>query len=184
MVAAVAVVGACTATASADQWTTDSVNPFAGTAHMMGRLTQTITANGAQTSCDITAALDLSNPGTPPVAHGQVTSYVFGAPAGGTCTTTVPGCSVTISAWGLPWTIATSGTSVTVSGTTIAWVYSGATCPLAGVPLSATGTITGSMSGHTVTFANAGPITTTFGPATVSGSMTVRSTTGDPISLF
>lgn len=188
VIAAVAGLSAVApAVASADTWTIDGVNPFAGTAHASGRLTLTVTANGAQTSCDVTASLDLDNGGTAPnEARGQVTSFLLGAPAGGNCTTTVPGCSVTAVASALPWSISTSGTSVTISGINFANTYTGSGCALAGVPVSASGSITGTASGDTITFVNGASttLTSTFGPATVSGSVTVKDTSGNPVSLM
>lgn len=189
VVAAVAGVAAVApAVASADQWTNDGgATVFNGTALGTGTLTLTVTANGAQTTCDVLANLNLTNTGTAPnQANGSVTGFLLGAPAGGACTTTVPGCSVSAAASSLPWSVTTVGTSVTISGINFANTYTGVSCPLAGVPVSATGSITGTMVGDEITFPNnaSSTLTSTFGPATVGGSVTVEDTSGNPIELF
>ncbi len=189
VVAAVAgVAAAAPAVASADQWTTDGVNPFSGTAVATGQLTLTVVANGATTTCDVEATLDLDNPSG--VAHGEVTDFVLGADAGGECTTSLSNCAVSAAAdpTTLPWTVSTSGTNVTISGIRFVNTYvdDGGECALEGVPVSATGSITGSTSGNTISFVNGASttLTSTFGPATVSGSVTAEDTSGNPVSLF
>lgn len=184
VVAAVAgVAAAAPAVASADVWSNGITTPYSGTAVAHGSLTLTVLANGAETTCDVTAVMDLDNPGG--VAHGEVTNFLLGADAGGTCDTTVEGCDVTAAAVGasLPWTISTSGTNATISGIAFANTYTGADCPLSGVPVGATGAITGSVSGNSVVFSGAGPLSSTFGPATVSGSVAVEDTSGNDIVL-
>ncbi|MFA4928437.1 MAG: hypothetical protein WC558_07965 [Patulibacter sp.] len=179
--AVVGITAVAPAVASADQWTVGGA-PFAGTARAHGTLT--LTAAGTQTTCTVTATLSLNNGGTAPnQARGSVTSFLLGAPAGGTCTTTVPNCTVTAVATSLPWNIATTGTNVTIGPVSFTNTYSGVGCSLAGVPVSATGSITGAAAANVLTFTNAGPLTTTLGSATVDGSVTVTNTSGAAVSL-
>lgn len=181
---AIAGVGVSVASsASADQWSNDGgASAYSGPASGLGTLTWTVTATGAQVTCDVSAGLSLSNPAG--VAAGSVPGLLFGVPAGGSCTTTYPGCIVSPVAASLPWSISTSGTGVTISGINVAYTPTGPSCPLAGVPLSMSGSITGSASGNTITFTNAGPLSSTFGPTTVSGSVTAEDGSGSPVELF
>lgn len=178
-----ALVGlAAPATVSADQWTIDGLHPYVGTGRAYGELTLT-GASGATTTCDVTMDLDLANPSG--VAAGQVISFVFGASAGGTCTTTIPGCTtVSISATALPWGLSTSGVSVAIGSLAFIYSYSGTGCPLNGIPFAVSGYVTGSMAGDVVSFSNAGPLSGTVGSMTLDGDVTLATTDGDPIELF
>lgn len=170
--------------AAADQWKVGGV-AYAGSATVGGALTLTL-ASGATTTCTTDATADLSNPGG--VAHGTTTSLLLGAPAGGSCVTSVPNCTVSATAnTTTPWTITTSATNVTLSGVSITYTYTSSAgqppCPLAGVPFAATGSITGVASSDIISFTNAGPLSTPLGSATVSGSITAATTGGAAISL-
>lgn len=183
VIAAVAGLGAVApSVASADQWKVGGAT-YAGAATASGSLTLTLHANGATTSCPVSAGLSLTNPSSN--AAGSVNSFLLGVPANGNpCVTSLPNCSVTASATStsLPWTIGTAGTSVTIAGVSFTNVYSGLGCALDGQSVTATGSVTGTASGDTITFVNAGPLSTPFGPATVNGSVTVNSA-GGPVSL-
>lgn len=178
VVAAVALSGAVApAVASADVWQLDSspvVKPYSGSAHLSGTLTVTLAAPGVTITCDVTASVDLTNPGTPAVARGQVISFTLSG-----CTTNVPGCTVTATANTTPpWPISTSGTNVTISSVNITFTFGGGPgCALNGLSVNATGSITGQMGSGTnvVTFTNASGLNTPLGPATVSGSVAARS---------
>lgn len=185
---AVAVVGLCAAApavSSADRWTNDGSSPFAGTARAHGAVTVTIA--GTSTTCDFTASLDLSNPMG--VAHGQMTGTAFGGAAGGVCTTTIQNCTVAaVGDMSLPWTISTSGTSVTIAITRVTITYSSSPgqppCPLSGQPVPAVGSITGVVSGEAIEFAGAGPMATPIGPAVVDSSVGFTDTNDNPITLY
>lgn len=192
VVAAIAAVGAVApAVASADQWTVGG-SPFAGTARAHGTLT--LTAAGTQTTCTVTATLNLDNTGAAPnQARGSVTGFLLGTDVpGGSCSTTVPNCNVSATAELLPWSVSTAGTSVTISGVAFRNTYTSnglGPCSLEGVPVTAGGpspalnSITGTASGDTITFTNGGPLTTPLGNATVDGSVTVTDTSGNQVSL-
>jgi hypothetical protein len=185
VVALAGVSAVAPAVASADVWQRDSspiVRPYAGAGHISGSLTLTLVATGTTTTCNVTANLDLTNPGG--VAAGQVTSFTLSG-----CTTSAPGCTVTATANTTPpWTITTSGTNVTISGVNFTNTYGGgAGCALNGAVVNATGSVTGQAAAgsNAITFTNASGLTTPFGPATVNGSVLARSaaTGGFPITL-
>lgn len=168
-VGAVVVVGAfaAPAVAGADVWS------HTGAAHAEGELTLTLDSSGATTTCDVTATLDLDNTGG--VAGGLVTSFFLGQtiPGGGpNCQTSIPNCAVHAFATGLPWTITTSGTDVTIGGVSFVNHYSGPNCPVNGLTVTANGNVTGSVIPGTneIEF-NSAPISTTAGDATVDGSV-------------
>jgi len=170
------------AAAAADRWLVGGV-PYAGTARIMGTLTQT-SSSGWTMTCSVIATASLNNPSG--VAAGSIGSYLLGTAAGGTCTTNIPNCAVAPVAWIPPaWPISTSGTSVSISGVLLSYVYTGTGCALNGVASSSTGSMTGTISGATITFANSPGITTPFGPATISGSLSVATSLsgGSPVVL-
>jgi len=192
-IATVAAVGAVApAMASADVWDVGGT-PYSGPAQLVGTLTTTLTANGAKTTCDVRAGVDLDNGAPGGVARGELRSYLTGSAAGGACTTTFPGCSVALSPDTSPaWTIATAGSGVTISGVSYQSVYSGSSCPFAGVPFSTSGSMTGSVAAATnsLEFSSSPGLTFTLGPVTVSGSLEayVEDSSGDadltqPITL-
>jgi hypothetical protein len=187
VVAAVAgVAAAAPAVASADEWTNDSgASTFNGTAIATGSLT--LSASGTTTTCDVRAELTLDNTG--PVGGegvGTVDVFDLGAPAGGSCSSTIPGCTnVSAVANNLPWAISTSGMDVTIDGVDFNNTYSGAGCPLTGALVNAIGSVTGTaVPTGTIVFNAAGPLTTSLGLATVSGTLGVEDTSGNPIDLL
>lgn len=177
------------APASADVWQADNpvVSPYTGPSSVEGRVTWTLSANGATTTCDVAATLDLANSGG--VAAGQLTSFILGtAVTGNPCTTSLPNCTVTVMAnTTTPWTVSTGSTNVTFGGFSLAYTYGGAGCAQAGLALTITGSVTGTMTAgsNVLTFTNAAGLLTPLGPATLSGSVaaTVDGAPSRPITL-
>ncbi len=159
------------AAAQADVWSTGGA-PYAGPAQLVGTLSTSV---GSWTStCTVAAKADIDNGAAGGVARGDVQAYLTGSAAGGSCSTNLPNCSVSITPVLSPtWPISTSGRNVTVSGITYGVTYSGGGCALNGATSAAWGSMTGSMAGgsNSLTFVNSPGLTMTFGPATVSGTL-------------
>lgn len=153
--------------ASANQWTLGGV-PYSGPAQLQGTLTTTLTASGVQTTCDVTGVEHLANTGVAPLgqANGQILSGTASS-----CTTTLPGCTLSASYSGMPWSITTSGAAVTVSGISYNATYSGAGCALSGVTVVASGSVTGSYvpASSVIAYSSASGIGTSLGPLALSG---------------
>jgi len=180
--AVVAASAMVPAVASADQWTLNGSSAFAGASHVSGSLTTTLVATGTETTCDVTATLDLTNPGG--VAHGVVTSFSMT-----NCTTTAANCTVTAVSNATPWTVDTSGTSVTITGASFTNTYGGgASCALNGASVTATSDpsgLTGTVSGDDIEFVGATGLTSPFGPLTLDGVVNATDeATGAPVTLF
>lgn len=180
-VAAVAVVGAVApAMASADTWSSGGTS-FTGPAQLVGTLTTTAYGT-AKNTCSVVAKANLDNGAAGGVARGQISDYLLGIRAGGTCTTALPNCSLSFTVYtpaGFPslpsWPIVTSGQNVTVSGIAYGVTYnnSGGSCPLAGVTQYVQGSMTGTVASGTnfINFSNSPGLTTTFGSGTTSGTL-------------
>lgn len=168
------VAGASVPTAAAaNQWTLGGI-PYSGPAQLAGTLTTTLTASGAQTTCNVAGTEHLSNTGVAPLgqANGQVLSGTASS-----CTTSLPGCALSASSSGMPWPITTSGAAVTVSGISYSVSYSGVGCALSGVTVVAAGSVTGSFvpASGAITFSGAPGIGSSLGPLTLDGSLITTS---------
>lgn len=175
VVATAALAGPAMASAAFPTWSP------AGAAEGGGTLTLTLGAS--QTTCDVDFTIDLVNDGT--MDGGDVTSFNLT-----NCSSNDPRCAVSATADVTPpWDITkfTSDTdSVGINGVNFTNSYSGATCPLNGVNLNATGNIVGDYDGSTGTlsFNNATGLTTVLGNPTVSGAVEiVNEGTGLPVDL-
>jgi hypothetical protein len=183
VIAAIAGVGAAAAPAMASAgpvWNTSATSTIgAEAAHGIGQLTYTVNIAGASrtTTCDVTFTADLWNGTDAGTTRGlgDVTTFLFGAPAGGVCTTSIPNCTVTITAnTTTPWGItATTPANATISGISFTTVYSGGACPVNGLNLNAAGSVTGSVSGGVLTFIGATGLVSSLGPMTVDGEIEV-----------
>lgn len=179
-VAAVVAAGAAAAPAVASAgpvFNTSATGTPGEAAHGVGQLTLTVVVGVPRTTtCDVTVTADLWNAFDAGTVRGlgEVTTFKLGADAGGTCTTSIPGCTVTATAnTTTPWGItADTPSDVTISGINFTNVYSGANCPLNGNAINATGSLTGTVSAPgLLEFTNASGLTTPLGPATVDGEV-------------
>lgn len=180
--AVVAVSALAPAVASADNWSIDGTNPFAGAADIHGTLT-TMTQSGVTTTCEVTGTLDLDNAGVSPWdnAHGVVTDFAMD-----NCDTSLTGCTVTAQATDLPWTVDTLGTSVTITDASFTNFYAGPSCPLNGAAVSASGDVTGTVVGDDIVFDGATGLTSPLvGPLTLDGVVNATDEeTGAPVTLI
>jgi hypothetical protein len=173
VVAAGALAGPAMASAAFPTW-----NGGGGAAEGAGQLT--LAVGTSTTTCDVAFTADLSNGGTPTMGQGQVTSFLLGVPAGGACTTNVPGCSVTAVAntttpWAITATTIATPQRLQISGISFTNTYAGASCPLNGVNVAATGSLEGNYDSSTgvLSFNNEPGLTSSLGAATVTGSVEI-----------
>jgi hypothetical protein len=171
-VAAVAAVGAIApGVASADTWTSNGT-PFAGPAHVAGTMTMRLPLS-INVTCSVVLKGNLDNAGG--VAQGQLQDSLFGfAAGGGSCITSLPNCSVSITVYS-PATrpITTSGANVSFTNLYYVVSWSGwSGCSANGSQLNVSGPWTGAMTSNTnqIVFNNS-PISTNAGPATLVGTL-------------
>lgn len=177
VVAAVAGISALApAVASADVWKVNGSTvggPLGAQVEGGGSLSFTVNIGVlVTTTCDVAVTADVWNAGSPLTGAGQVTVF---DPDETTCVVTgVPNCQVTAVSAATPWSLSTSGSSVTISGVSFTNTYAnaGGTCALAG-NRTISGSVTGTWdnSDNTLNFTNAAGLTAAgVGPAIVNGS--------------
>ncbi len=175
--AAVIAVGGLAAVpgmASAEQWKVGG-SSYAGPAQMVGTLSTTF-ASGWSVTCTVQARADLDNGAAGSVARGAISEYRLGSAAGGSCSSSAPNCSVSFMMPTQQWPISTAGRDVTISGIAYGITFSGgATCSLNGVTVGVYGAMGGAVAAggsNAVSFTGSpGTLTTTLGPAMVSGAL-------------
>lgn len=159
------------AMASAAQWTVNG-SPIAGdvAVNSGGTIATYLPGTGTTISCDVSDAGVLSTGG-----GGSITSFSIDTPS---CVVTNPPSGCTLSATSAdtstPWGLSlTSLTGVSISGISFSNTFVGASCALNGVPVTATGSVSGTFNGadQEVDLSGAGPLTTNpnVGPAYLSG---------------
>jgi hypothetical protein len=182
-VAAAAVTGAFAvpARASATPLWNDNGSPITSTEtiHGAGTITMGIAGGAFTTSCNVTNTGSVG-----PLGVDSVASFTFSG-----CGTNIAGCTVTAaSSHPFPWAgQLVSGIRDQIAGVTYSYTYGGASCPFEGpFPVSGTlsPTVTNRASGVSLGLdLSAGTVTTPWGAATVTGTLSDVLDSGDVLSV-
>lgn len=167
---------------------------WSSTGDIQGFGSLTLAVGTMTTTCDVAVEGTASNVFN--VAQASISDFKIGVAAGGSCTSNVPSCSLTVvSNMSSPWSLTGSGSiapfQLSLGGVSYSVAYSGGACAYNGMTIYVWGGAAGSYINPTVSdpegelrFSNAPGVTSSLGAGTLSGGIYLyRDIDGEPGEL-